>query len=73
MLETMMPKDPQRVREIQDFVVTDVLEETGYSDRGIVMTLVDAQGSRLRLHLTAATGELLCERFANALEARYGK
>lgn len=37
------------------------------------MTLVDAQGSRLRLHLTAATGELLCERFANALEARYGK
>ncbi|MEI9412804.1 hypothetical protein [Mesorhizobium salmacidum] len=73
MLETMMPKDPQRAREIQDFVVTDVPQEAGYSDRGIVITLVNIQGSRLRLHLTAAIGELLCERFANALEERYGK
>ncbi|MDX8525935.1 hypothetical protein RFM68_15625 [Mesorhizobium sp. MSK_1335] len=68
-----MPKDPQRARKIQDFVVTDVLEEAGYSDRRIVITLVDVQGGSLRLHLTAVTGELLCERFANALEERYGK
>lgn len=44
-----------------------------YSDRGIVTTLVDTHGVRLRLHLTVVTSELLCERIANALERQYGE
>jgi hypothetical protein len=62
----------QTRREIPDFVVSDVVEEAEYSDQSIIVTLIDPQGRLLRLHLTAATGELLCERFANALEDRYG-
>ncbi|MEV8645358.1 hypothetical protein AB0V79_27265 [Mesorhizobium ciceri] len=63
----------ERLREIPDFVIDDVLELAEYSDRGIVTTLVDTHGGRLRLHLTAVTSELLCERIADALERRYGK
>ncbi|MFC3323641.1 hypothetical protein [Mesorhizobium cantuariense] len=68
-----MENDPERSREIQDFILDEVSEQAGYSDRRIVITLVDAQGIRLRLHVTAVTGELLCERIADALEYRYGK
>jgi hypothetical protein len=66
-METAQPD-----REIPDFVVSDVAEEAEYSDQRIVVTLIDPQGRHLRLHLTLATGELLCERFADALENRYG-
>ncbi|MBB6413780.1 hypothetical protein [Mesorhizobium sangaii] len=55
-----------------DFIINDVLDLAEYSDRGIVTTLVDTHGVRLRLHLTVVTSELLCERIANALERRYG-
>jgi hypothetical protein len=64
---------PERPRETPDFVVADVLDLTEYSDRAIVTTVVDRQGARIRLHLTTATAELLCERIANTLERRYGK
>lgn len=63
----------QTPREVPDFVVSDVAEQAEYSDQRITVTLVDPQGRHLRLHLTAATGELLCERFANALDNRYGQ
>jgi hypothetical protein len=58
--------------EIPDFLVNDVLDLAEYTDHGVVVTVMDAQGSRLRLHLTIVTGELLCERIASALERRYG-
>jgi hypothetical protein len=58
--------------EIPDFIVTDVLELADYTDHGVVDTVVDVQGGRLRLHLEVSTGELLCERIATALECRYG-
>ncbi|WP_206073822.1 hypothetical protein [Mesorhizobium sophorae] len=62
----------ERLREISDFIIDDVLDLAEYSDRGIVTTLVDTRGECLRLHLTAVTSELLCERIADALERRYG-
>ncbi|RWD51765.1 hypothetical protein [Mesorhizobium sp.] len=68
-----MDERPKRLRETPDFIASDVLDLAEYSDRGIVTTLVDAHGVRLRLHLTVVTSELLCERIANALERRYGE
>ncbi|WP_136617758.1 MULTISPECIES: hypothetical protein [Mesorhizobium] len=59
--------------EAPDFIVNDVLNVAEYTDLGVVVTLVDAQGSRVRLHLKIGMGELLCERIANALECRYGE
>lgn len=64
---------PERLREIPDFIINDVLDLAEYSDRGIVTTIVDARGVRLRLHLTVVTSELLCERIATALERRYAE
>ncbi|TPI12454.1 hypothetical protein FJW06_16970 [Mesorhizobium sp. B4-1-3] len=58
---------------IADFVVHKVLDTFEYSDRGAVVTVVDPQGARIRLHVSIATGELLCEHIAEALEQRYGK
>lgn len=59
--------------DIVDFVVRDVLESADYTDWGVALTLVDSEGKAIRLHLKIATGELLCERIAQALECRYGK
>lgn len=64
---------PEALREIPDFIINDVLDLAEYSDRGIVTTIVDARGVRLRLHLTVVTSELLCERIATALERRYAE
>ncbi|WP_095204562.1 hypothetical protein [Mesorhizobium carmichaelinearum] len=71
--ENTVDERPKRLREIQDFILHDVHDLDEYSDRGIVATLVDPDGVRLRLHLTVVTSELLCERIADALERRYGK
>lgn len=59
--------------EASDFIVNDVLELAEYTDLGVVVTLVDPQGRRVRLHLRIGMGELLCERIANALECRYSE
>jgi EAL domain-containing protein (putative c-di-GMP-specific phosphodiesterase class I) len=59
--------------EALDFIVHDVLDLAEYTDLGVVVTLVDAQAGRVRLHLKIGMGELLCERIANALECRYGE
>ncbi|MER9757931.1 hypothetical protein NKJ46_31920 [Mesorhizobium sp. M0166] len=67
------PVDERHKREMPDFIINDVLDLTEYSDRGIVTTLVDKHGVRLRLHLTVVTSALLCERIASALERRYGE
>ncbi|QOF75144.1 hypothetical protein IG197_31310 (plasmid) [Aminobacter sp. SR38] len=67
------PVRPKSLRERPDFIINDVLDLAEYSDRGIVTTLVDTHGVRLRLHLTVVTSELLCERIADALERRYGE
>ncbi|TPI63379.1 hypothetical protein FJ420_13010 [Mesorhizobium sp. B3-1-3] len=58
---------------VADFVIHKVLDTLEYSDRGAVITMVDPQGARIRLHVTIVTGELLCEHIAEALEQRYGK
>ncbi|MFD1983363.1 hypothetical protein ACFSOZ_11860 [Mesorhizobium newzealandense] len=71
--ENTVDERPKRLRETQDFIIHDVHDLDEYSDRGIVATLVDPHGVRLRLHLTVVTSELLCERIADALERRYGK
>lgn len=68
-----MDERPKRLRETPDFIINDVLDLAEYSDRGIVTTLVDTHGVRLRLHLTVVASELLCERIANALERQYGE
>lgn len=66
-------KDLQRTTDqTPDFIVHDVLELAEYTDHGAAITIVDANGGRLRLHIGIVTGELLCERIANALERRYG-
>jgi hypothetical protein len=62
---------PEMSSETPDVIVNDVLDLAEYTDRGVVITL-RAPGGRVRLHLTTATGELLCERIADALECRYG-
>jgi hypothetical protein len=59
--------------DIPDFVVHNVLNPAEYTDRGVALTLVDAKGAFIRLHLKIVTAELLCERIAEALECRYGK
>ncbi|UVK50251.1 hypothetical protein DBIPINDM_007564 (plasmid) [Mesorhizobium sp. AR02] len=71
--DTPVDGHPERLREIPDFIINDVLDLAEYSDRGIVTTIVDARGVRLRLHLTVVTSELLCERIATALERRYAE
>ncbi|TPI32712.1 hypothetical protein FJW07_20185 [Mesorhizobium sp. B3-1-9] len=58
---------------VADFVIHKVLDTFEYSDRGAVITMVDPQGARIRLHVNIVTGELLCEHIAEALEQRYGK
>ncbi|MER9951617.1 hypothetical protein [Mesorhizobium sp. M0047] len=63
----------KRSSETSDFVVTYVLRHLEYSDSGVAVSLIDTQGSRIRLHLTTVTAEMLCERIADALESRYGK
>jgi hypothetical protein len=60
-------------RNAADFVIHNVLDTVQYSDRGVVVTMVDPQGARLRLHITMVTGEMLCEHIADALEQRYGQ
>jgi hypothetical protein len=66
--------DPRAAaHETPDFMVIDALDLADYTDRGVVITLVNAQGDRLRLHVDIRTGELLCERIAHALECRYGR
>ncbi|WP_292156344.1 hypothetical protein [Mesorhizobium sp.] len=69
--ENPVDKRPTRLRHIPDFIIEDVLDLAEFSDRGIITTLVDTNGVRLRLHLTVLTSELLCERIADALERRY--
>lgn len=59
--------------ERTDFIVNDVLDLAEYTDLGVVVTLVDVQAGRLRLHLRIGMGELLCSRIADALECRYGE
>jgi hypothetical protein len=56
-----------------DFIVTGVLDLTDYSDRRVIVTLVNEQLTHIRLHVTPAMAELLCERMAIALESRYGE
>ncbi|MBZ9683891.1 MULTISPECIES: hypothetical protein [unclassified Mesorhizobium] len=58
---------------VADFVIHKVLDTFEYSDRGAVVTMVDPQGARMRLHVTIVSGELLCEQIAEALEQRYGE
>lgn len=60
-------------KDTPDFVIHNVLDLAEYTDRGVILTVVDAEGSRIRLHLEIGTAELLCERIADALECRYGK
>lgn len=62
---------PRGLREIPDFIVEDVIDLAKFSGRGIVATIVDTRGIRLRLHFTAVTSELLCERIAEALGHRH--
>lgn len=68
-----MNDNTETAGEAPDFIVHDVLDIAEYTDLGVVVTLVDAQGGRVRLHLKIGMGELLCERIANALECRYGE
>jgi hypothetical protein len=56
-----------------DFIVHNVLGTFEYSDYGAVVTVVDPRGTRIRLHVTVATAEMLCEHIAEALEKRYGQ
>ncbi len=66
-------RNPQRTtNETPDFIVHDVLDRAEYTDHGAAVTVVDAEGRRLHLHLGIRMGELLCERIADALERRYG-
>lgn len=69
--EDLVDERPKRLRKVPDFIIEDVLDLAEFSDRGIITTLVDTNGVRLRLHLTVLTSELLCERIADALERRY--
>ncbi len=59
--------------QARDFIVSDVLDSAEYTDHGVIVTLIGAQGDRIDLHVTIGMGELLCERIAAALECRYGK
>jgi len=68
-----MERDNPEFGDIVDFVVCDVLESADYTDRGVALTLVDPKGKAIRLQVKIVTGELLCERIAQALESRYGK
>ncbi|MER9298790.1 hypothetical protein NKI38_20200 [Mesorhizobium sp. M0621] len=55
------------------FIVNDVLDSAEYADHRFIVTVVNAPGDRLDLHLTLDLGELLCERIAEAIERRYGR
>jgi hypothetical protein len=57
----------------RDFLVQDVPDIREYTDDRVLITLADASGNRVRLHLEIGMGELLCERIATALECRFGK
>jgi hypothetical protein len=71
MKEEAMTVQPT-ARDAHDFLVQDVPDIREYTDDGVIITLADARGSRVRLHLKIGMGELLCERIATALECRYG-
>lgn len=59
-------------KDIPDFVIHDVLDVTEYTDQRVIVTIVGAKGSLIRLHVEIGTAELLCERIAEALECLYG-
>ena len=59
-----MAKNPQDEHE---FMVAGVELPPGQTSHGIAITLIDARGGRVRLHLSTDMAELLCERVSTAL------
>lgn len=64
-----MAKNPQDEHE---FMVAGVELAAGEMIHGIAITLVDARGGRVRLHLSADMAELLRERVSTALRKMQG-
>lgn len=55
-----------------EFMVAGVEPASGQPSQDVVITLIDARGGRVRLHLSTAMAELLCERVSNALAKMRG-
>jgi hypothetical protein len=73
-IEESAVDDPTEMTgQARDSIVSDVLDSAKYTDHGVIVTLIGAQGDRIDLHVTIGMGEFLCERIAVALECLYGK
>jgi hypothetical protein len=62
----------KRQQDEHEFMVAGVEMAAGKIIQGIAITLIDARGGRVRLHLTADMAELLRERVSGALDKMQG-
>jgi hypothetical protein len=62
----------KRLRDEHEFLVAGVELAAGKIVEGIAITLIDARGGRVRLHLTTDMAELLRERVSGALDKLQG-
>jgi hypothetical protein len=62
----------KRQQDEHEFMVAGVEMAAAKIIQGIAITLIDARGGRVRLHLTADMAELLRERVAGALDKMQG-
>ena len=62
----------KRQQDEHEFMVAGVEIAAGKMIQGIAITLIDARGGRVRLHLTTDMAELLRERVSGALNKMQG-
>jgi hypothetical protein len=57
-------------QDVHEFMVTGVEPASGNMVDGVAVTLIDARGGRVRLHLSTDMADLLRERVSAALAKR---
>jgi len=63
---------PNSQQDEHEFIVAGVETAPGQMVHGIAITLIDARGGRVRLHLSKEMAELLRERVSSALAKLQG-
>jgi hypothetical protein len=62
----------KNARGEHEFIVAGVETAPGHTSQDIAVTLIDARGGRVRLHLSTEMAELLRERVSTALANAQG-
>jgi hypothetical protein len=63
---------PNSQQDEHEFMVAGVEAASGQTNQGIAVTLIDARGGRVRLHLSTGMAELLRDQVSSALQKTEG-